>query len=193
MKVPNSLKVLLILGFIGLLGACSSSHMTRLSPGEQTNGPEPGKALINFMRPSSFGGAIQSTLYDGDTYIGTISANTRLCYQAEPGQHLFMIVGESADFMQANLLPNKTYYVNVAPRPGFLKSRFSLRPMNGQVPQDKIDKWVRATKEVKVNEKGKLWANQNAASVQNQKKKYLPKWNQKSEKDKQTLHPESGK
>lgn len=189
----KNLNLLLILVFIGSLGGCTSSHMTRLTPDEQTNGPDPDKALINFMRPASFGGAIQSALYDGDTYIGTISANTRLCYQAEPGQHLFMIVGESADFMQANLLPNKTYYVNVAPRPGFLKARFSLRPMNGQVPQDKIDKWVKATREVKVNEKGKLWANKNGASIQNLKKKYLTKWNQKSEKDKQTLHAESGK
>lgn len=186
-------KLLFIGSLISLLSACASNHMTQVPVEEQTTGPEAGKALIHFMRPTSFGGAIQSTLHNGDEYIGTISANTRMCYQADPGNHMFMIVGESADFLRAQLLPDKTYYINVAPRMGVWTARFSLRPMNGQVPQQQIDEWVNRTQEVVVNEKGERWAEKNQQRVQELKNKYLPRWQQKAERDKQTLHPESGK
>ncbi len=175
-----------------LLGACASNHMTVIPPEQQTIAPEEGKALIHFMRPTSFGGAIQSTIYDGDEYIGTVSANTRVCYQSDPGSHMFMVVGESADFLQAELLPNKTYYVNVQPRMGVWKARFSFRPMNGQVPKSDIDKWVKETKEVKINEQGRVWASKNKESVKKLKEKYLPKWNEKSDTIKQVLKAESG-
>jgi len=105
---------------------------------------------------------------------------------------MFMVVGESADFMQANLAADKTYFVNVSPRMGVWKSRFSLRPMNGQVQQEKIDKWVDATREVEVNEKGEQWAIKNMDSIITLKNKYYPVWNRKAEKDKQTLNIESG-
>lgn len=182
----------LLMSAVALLTGCASSHMSPVSQSEYTSGPEEGKALVTFMRPSSFGGAVQSYLYDGEKYIGTISAGTRMCYQAEAGEHMFMIAGESTDFLRATLAPNKTYYVNVAPRMGVWTARFSLRPMNGQVSQEKIDQWVKASKEVKVNEKGEQWALKNQAKIMKSKNKYLPEWNEKPEQDKQTLLLESG-
>jgi hypothetical protein len=84
--------------------------------------PEPGKALLVFMRPSGVGSGIQSTVYEvsGDEVriIGIVSAKTKIAYQAEPGKQLFMTVGESADFMSAELQPGRTYYASVAPRMG---------------------------------------------------------------------------
>ena len=185
-------RIFFILALSGFISGCASNHMTNVTPEQATLTPETGKALINCMRPTSFGGAIQSTIYDGDKYIGTVSANTRVCYQAEPGEHMFMVIGESADFLQANLAPDKTYFINVSPRMGAWKARFSLRPMNGQVPQEKIDKWIDATKEVEVNEKGEQWAIENKDSIQRLKNKYYPVWDKKAEKDKQTLKIESG-
>jgi hypothetical protein len=175
------------------LGACASNHMTPIPSERQTVSPANGKSLIHFMRPTSFGGAIQSTLYDGDDYIGTISANKRLAYQCDPGEHMFMIVGESADFMAADLIAGKTYYVNVQPRMGIGKARFSLNPMNGQVPQKKIDRWVQATREVEVNEKGEQWAIDHRDSIDNLKSRYLPKWEAKPVDQQQRLLPESGR
>jgi hypothetical protein len=177
------------------LAGCAhmSDHMNNVPSDQLTIAPEKGKALINFMRPSSFGGAIQSTLYDGDAYIGTVSQHTRLCYQAEPGKHMFMVVGESADFMEAELLANRTYYVNVAPRMGWWKARFSLVPLIGKVSQEQIDNWYSSTHEVKVNEKGLEWAKNKNEEIKQKKEEYLPKWLSKSEEDKQMLKADSGK
>ncbi len=176
-----------------LLAACASTHMTETATGQQVTGPAEGKALLYFLRPSMFGGAIQSTIYDGDQYIGTVSADTHIAYQAAPGPHMFMVIGENADFMQADLLPDKTYSAVVAPRMGMWKARFSLNPNNGQYSETQIQDWLKSTREVTVNDEGLRWARDNAASIQAKKAKYLPEWQSKPEAEKQILRAESGR
>jgi hypothetical protein len=176
-----------------LLGACASTHMTEVTEGQRASGPAPGKALIYVLRPSSFGGAIQSTIYDGDQYIGTVSANTHVAYQAEPGRHMFMVIAESADFLQADLVAGKTYSAIVAPRMGVWKARFSLIPNNGQYPDAEIQGWLKSTRQVVVNDEGRKWAQENAASIQEKKAEYLPKWQSKPDADKQILNASSGR
>jgi hypothetical protein len=168
------------------LSACASSHMVVVEEGARVTRPESGKALVYFLRPTSFGGAIQATLYDGDDYIGTISANTHIAYQAEPGKHLFMVIGESADFMQADLTAGKTYSAVVQPRMGIWKARFSFQPASGM---DQLG----ATKQVMLSEEGRVWSRENAASVKKKKAEYLPKWKEKPDSDKQALRAESGR
>ncbi len=169
-----------------LLSACASTHMAVVEEAAQITRPESGKALVYFLRPTSFGGAIQATIYDGDEYIGTISANTHIAYQANPGKHFFMVIGENADFMQAELTEGKTYSAVVMPRMGVWKARFSFQPGSGM---DQLG----GTKQVAVSEEGRVWARENADSIRDKKAEYLPKWQQKPDKDKQTLRAESGR
>jgi hypothetical protein len=182
-----------VIGLLFLLSACASSHMTKVPPDQFITEPTSGRALIHFMRPSSLGGAIQSTLYDGEEYIGTVSANTRVAYLAEPGHHMFMIVGESADFMQAELTAGKVYYALVAPRMGVWKARFSLNPVKATESQEKIKKWMNGTNQVSVNEKGLQWARNHKSDVLKMKERYLPKWMAKSDADKQILDASDGR
>lgn len=180
--------------FVGLLmTGCASTQMNAIPKDQLVTKPEPGKALVYFVRATSFGGAIQAPLFDDDQYIGTSSAKTIVPYQATPGAHMFMVVGESADFLQAELLPDKTYYAEVTPRIGAWKARFSLRPQNGQITDKQISGWEASCKQVKPNDKGFAWAKQNAGSVQKLKQEYLPKWQSKDNVDKQILRAESGK
>jgi hypothetical protein len=139
------------------------------------------------------GGAIQSTIYDGDQYIGTVSAGTHVAYHAEPGRHMFMVIGENADFMQADLLADKTYSAVVAPRFGMWKARFSLNPNNGEHADAQVQEWLKSTKQVTVNDEGLRWARDNAASIQQKKAADLPRWEAKPEGEKQILRAESGR
>jgi hypothetical protein len=173
-----------------LFSACASPHMTVVSGNTELK-PEPGKSLLVFMRPSSFGGAIQATIYDGTAYIATVSANTKIAYQAKPGKHMFMVIGESADFMQADLLEGKTYYAKVAARMGFWKSRFSFIPQNGQTSDENINEWLENTKLTRPNNLGLEWAKNNNVSIMKKHDKYLPAWENKTEK--QILYESSGK
>jgi hypothetical protein len=176
-----------------LLSACASTQMTEVVAGQQVTGPAPGKALVYFLRPSMLGGAIQSTIYDGDQYIGTVSAGTHVAYHAEPGRHMFMVIGENADFMQADLLADKTYSAVVAPRFGMWKARFSLNPNNGEHADAQVQEWLKSTKQVTVNDEGLRWARDNAASIQQKKAADLPRWEAKPEGEKQILRAESGR
>lgn len=176
---------------LALMSACSirSPHMTPVTSGAQIVRPGEGRALVFFTRPSSYGGAIQATIYDGDAYIGTVSGGTHVAYETTPGTHLFMVVGESADFMQADLLPDKTYYAGVHARMGVWKARFSFVPFNGSDVKHGRDE-VEDSRQVAVNDEGRRWATQNAPSITEKKRAYLPAWERKS--DQQTLHPDSG-
>ncbi|MGD8113210.1 hypothetical protein ACQEXU_21085 [Vibrio sp. TRT 21S02] len=187
-------KIAMILFVLITASGCAtqSNHMVKVAPENAITKPEEGKALVHFMRPSSFGGAIQSTVYDDSNYIGTVSAKTRLAYQAEPGKHMFMVIGENADFLEAELLADKIYYILVSARMGVWKARFSLNPASGEVPQEQIDNWFNSTSEVVVNESGLNWAKEKEKEIESLRSKYLPKWQQKDEEDKQRIKAESG-
>jgi hypothetical protein len=194
MKMINTMKRIAFVLTLGLLmTGCASTHMQVIPDDQRVTRPEQGKALIYFARPGSFGGAIQAPLYDGEKFIGVSSANTIVPYQADPGSHLFMVIGENADFLQAELLPGKTYYAQVTPRMGAWKARFSLRPQNGQIPDDEVAGWFKSCKQVKLNDSGLAWAEQNAASTKKMRDQDLPRWESKDNAEKQVLVAGSGK
>ena len=182
--------VLLLLP-LAMLSACSirSAHMTPMAARSGLVRPSEGRALVFFTRPSSYGGAIQATIYDSDTYIGTVSGGTHVAYETTPGTHLFMVIAESADFMRAELLPDKTYYAGVHARMGVWKARFSFVPFNGSDVERGRDE-VEDSRQVVVNERGQRWAVENARSVAEKKQEYLPAWERKG--NQQTLHADSG-
>lgn len=191
------MKTLIKLTFLVMItagiSACTSmsSHMTLVKNSPELK-PEPGKSLLIFIRPSTYGGLVQATIYDDTTYIGTVSANTKVAYQATPGKHMFMVISESADFMQADLTEGKTYYAQVAPRWGVWKSRFSFIPINGQVSTDDLNQWLKDTTLAKANAQGLNWAKSNQASILQKHDKYLIDWNNKKIGDKQKLFKSSG-
>lgn len=175
-----SIGLLLLAGLTG----CQSSLMTKAGNAEPK--PAPGKALVVFMRPSSFGGAIQSSVYDTgdkqDTFIGIVSAKTKIAYQAEPGDHLFMVVAENADFMVAHLDAGKTYYTLVSPRMGMWKARFSLLPIHNQagakysMQSADFREWMAKTDWVTVTPAAEQWYQEHAADIRAKKVDYLHRW-----------------
>lgn len=171
---------------------------------DQQAKPEPGKALVLFMRPSSVGFAIASSVYDApdeDTrFIGVVRSKQKMAYQAEPGMHRFMVIAENADFMDATLEAGKTYYVLIQPRMGVWKARFSLFPVHNHAdPGDTLQnpefaKWNAKTELVATSPAGLAWYEENKASVAEKKADYLTKWNRMlaSDRAELVLHPHDG-
>lgn len=177
--------LLLLAGVMG----CQSSLMVKPDIASSTMPtPAAGKALVVFLRPSMFGGAIQSSVYDtrGDSneFIGIVSTKNKLAYQAAPGEHLFMVVAENADFMIAHLDAGKTYYALISPRPGFWKARFSLLPIHNRadakysLKSSDFQDWMRKTSWVRVTPAARQWYQQNKASILEKQASYMRKWNQ---------------
>jgi hypothetical protein len=167
--------------------------------------PTAQSSRIVFLRPSSFGGAIQASLFDVSNdepkFIGVSSAKTRVVYDLPPGPHRLMVASEAADFMEAKLAPGKTYYAVVTPRMGAWKARFSLWPVkatssnefNFQNPD--FAGWVKNGKVVENTPAGEQWFTANAADIRKKQTEYLAVWKQKSAQElaERTLDEQDGR
>jgi len=110
--ITRCLKILFLATFLIIIGCSGTIKNMREIPDENlVIIPEQGKSVVIFMRPESFGYQIQSSVFEIKgklpALVGIIAAETKLAYRLDPGPHLFMVVGESADFMTADLAPNE--------------------------------------------------------------------------------------
>jgi hypothetical protein len=157
--------------------------------------PSETEAAVVFMRPSSLGYAVNSSVYDlsddDEKMVGIVSAKKKVPYITTPGEHLFMVIGESADFMAANLEPGKTYYALVTPRMGAWKARFSLKPVTKlEMVGKEFKDWDRVCAFEENSEDAVKWAKQNSRSIKAKRAEYFPKWKQKPDAEKPLLKSE---
>lgn len=191
----------LMLVFIAvLLTGCAGSikNMREVAADAPVLKPQQGEAMVVFMRPSGIGFAIQSSVFDivNDTpsLVGIVAAKTKVAYKTKPGTHLFMSVGENADFMTAELLPNKTYYAYVSPRMGMWKARFVLEPKTlKDLDEAGFKSDLEECKWVEVSTESQQWLSENMPSVQSKRAEYYADWQKKPEEEKLKLGPADGR
>ena len=186
--------LVLAIFFVALNGCVTPvAKMNHSELSEAVTTPAPGKALVIFMRPKALGYTVHATVYDDDKIIGTVPYNTKLPYMAEPGKHMFMVISESADFMQADLIAGKTYYAEVVGRMGWWRARFSLLPFSSKdLETQKVQDWIEKGQFVKNAESLYEWYRNNRASVLTKREKYFPEWKAKSDAEKPYLRSEDG-
>ena len=195
-------KIAAVLSFalLGLLAGCAGTvvNMRELPISQAPAAPEPGKAMIVFMRPSGLGSAVQSTVYevkdDNPLLIGIVAAKTRVAYQVAPGRYLFMTIGENADFMSAEVVAGKTYYVKVEPRMGMWKARFGLEPyrlkdLSGAAFSGELND----CKPVEKIAESDAWFQANLMSIRQKRSDYYADWMKLEEAKRPRLAPEDGR
>jgi len=194
-STSGPVKRLLIVACLFVLAGCASSHMADLADPGRTFEPADNEAMVVFMRPSIFGGAIQSAVYqvtdDGPEFIAIISSKRKFPYRTTPGKHRFMVVSESADFADAELLAGKTYYMLVTPRMGMWRARFSLKPIpKAEMQGSEFNEWLRDTTWVENTPSSQQWAQENEPSVRQKLTEKLSEWLNKEGRP--ALRPEDG-
>lgn len=195
MKMKSS--ILLLMAFSVIMTGCASSKMTPVTGGGEIYKPRENEATIIFMRPSFFGAAIQSSVFDVTTaenkFVGIVSAFSKVAYKTSPGVHLFMVVGESGDFLRVKFAAGKTYYAVVIPRLGFLKARFSLSPVRRhEMESGKFKDEIEDKNFVENTPESHAWARENGKSIQDKREEYWPKWIRKYGENSYGLSPEDG-
>ncbi len=187
MILRTTISAIFVLTFFG----CATPNMKLSQPTEMTITPNSGKALVYFIRPQKLGYLINAAVYDGEEFIGFISYNQKLPYLASPGEHRFMVISEAADFMDAELLPNKTYYAQVIPRMGAWRARFSLLPVTkNEIYTSRVKAWIEKAQLIENKPSAYDWAKENRASVLEKKEAYLKKWLEKDKDQRPYLHPD---
>lgn len=170
-----------VISFTGCSGSISNMQVAQVNKIEK---PKEGESKIVFIRPSSMAYAIQSSVFkiedNEPKMVGILAAKKKLSYDLKPGKHLFMVVGESADFMSAEVKEGKTYYALVTPRMGLWKARFSLKPVDSKESKN-LNEYIANTQLVEVNEDTKQWALNNKDSIKSKYVDYHVKWMEKDE------------
>jgi hypothetical protein len=179
------------------LGACGGAAMMKA---DQEPTIRQGEAMVVFMRSSFVGSAISASVFDVSgpeaKFIGIVNNGTKIAYPVTAGEHTFMVVSESADFMQAKILPGRTYYALVTPRMGVWKARFSFRPVRqNELSGSEFAGWNSSTHFVVNSPETQNWAAQNKADVASKRNQYWPEWNSKPANDRasQSLNPDDGR
>lgn len=194
----NYLKSLLLFILIGFgLSACAPINTTKLTYSNITNTTATpfaqNKAQVHFLRPNMLGWPNHAAIYDDSAFIGFVPHNGQLTYQADPGEHLFMVTGESADFMKADLIEGRTYYVQVQPRMGVWGARFSLIPVvKDDITSAQVQEWLTNAARVENNDAAYKWAEKNKKDEMEKKKKYYKTWMEKSNEDRPYLQSTDG-
>jgi hypothetical protein len=192
-----------MLATVLVASGCASSKMID-APQQELVTPPTDKAQVIFLRHSFVGSAIQAVIYDatdgGAEFIGILSNEKMLAHQVDPGKHVFMVVSEAADFMEAELLGGKTYYAIVTPRMGAWRARFSMSPVrNGgpgefQFDSDEFRGWINDAEFSQNTPESYAWAEENRSSVLQKQSEYWEVWQQKSPEDlaERTMNPDDG-
>jgi hypothetical protein len=199
LSLISSISIVVVLA--SLISGCAGTikNMREVPADRAEFTPEKGNAVIVFMRPSGMGFAIQSSVFEikdnnPSTLAGIVAAKTKVAYRVEPGKHLFMVVGESADFMTADIQPNKTYYAYVTPRMGVWKARFSLEPKHkADLNTSDFSSALADCKWVEKSPDSDKWMLDNLDSIKSKRADYYPDWLQQPENERPHLLPEDGK
>lgn len=114
-----------------LLGAVSIPIATAADKKTGIPNPQPGQAQIVFMRSSQVNLLVSTDVYDVTggpaKYVGKLKNNRKVVVDVPPGDHVFMVGNVPwLDFMKASVLPDKRYFVIVAPH---WPTNFSPKPV----------------------------------------------------------------
>jgi hypothetical protein len=182
----------LVLGVAAMSAVGCAGAVKNMQPVANVNTvAAPTEAVVVFLRPSGVGYAVQTSVFEVNEgvpsrLVGIVAAKKKVVYRTTPGPHTFMVIGESADFMYADLAPGRTYYALATVRPGFWKARFSLKPVTPAEHGD-LTGWLADSEWVAVNADSERWAAENAADIEKKRSAYLAKWLQKPEADRPFL------
>jgi hypothetical protein len=107
------------------------------APGQNLATPPEGKSLVYFIRSSGTGAVVNFKYFDGEKYLGKFSGKNYFIYECEPGEHVFWVASENRDFIEADLLPDKVYFIEARPTVGAFKSAVKLLPLANDDPESR--------------------------------------------------------
>ena len=99
-------------------------------PGETAlTTPPSGKALVNFHRPSSYGGGADFKIFDRENLIGNVRGGCLFQYVCDPGEHVFVGTSQSTSVVRADLDADRVYDIVVNVGMGFTRPSITFEPI----------------------------------------------------------------
>lgn len=92
----------------------------------------PDKALIYVIRPTHYGGTVQTKLGVDGKWVGVNRMMTYFYFTLEPGPHYFCSQAENRSLLSLVVEPGKTYYLQQKIRMGMFKAQNDLQLLDEQ-------------------------------------------------------------
>ena len=124
------------------LTSCGSSLMV---PATKINEAPASHALVTFIRTTSYGGAIDYEIWDGETFIGMLDPKSYIQYEATPGKHTFLAFMDEWSYVSATLEAGKRYFIigNISMGITDMKQVFKgIHKDDPEYGQQDIDLWL---------------------------------------------------
>ncbi|HEV2489939.1 MAG TPA: DUF2846 domain-containing protein [Candidatus Acidoferrales bacterium] len=102
-----------------------------------------GEAMVYVVRPTHYGGSIQTKLSMDGNWMGVNLANSYFVFLADPGEHKFCSQSENASRITLTLEAGKTYFLQQHIRMGFFKAQNELTQLDDKTGPDALKKCKR--------------------------------------------------
>ncbi len=140
--------------------------------------PPAGKALVNFHRPTGYGGQVLYPIFDGaGKFICDLPGRSAYQYACEPGKHLFIGWAEHVTVLEAEVVANKTYDVMVDVGMGWGQANIKMTPLAKDDPRrTKLAEFEKREKQVVAIQKNDhviQYEQKNQARIQQIKSDFL--------------------
>lgn len=112
------------LSILLLLAITSAAFAQEIPP------PPAGMSTVYFFRTSSLGAAINFSYFDSTRLIGRFNGPKYIRYDCRPGAHLFWARSENKDFIEADLQPDKIYFILAVPQMGAFKAAVQIEAVD---------------------------------------------------------------
>lgn len=164
--------------FFGTISAIASEKyiVQKDKPFDDARRPASGKALIYFVRSQVMGAAVKVKLYADGKFLGIVMSHTYVAYECDPGKHEFIAAAENAGFLEADVLPDKIYIVQVSIHVGAFKARTHFETARtGSDALQEIEKIKDKLHVITTTDEGIAWANEKDADFQATIKRFRDK------------------
>ena len=112
--------------------------------------PPSGKAIVNFHRPSNWGGAERFAIFgqDGKMLID-LPGGCEFQYVCDPGEHVFIAWADHVTVIKADVAADKVYDIMIDIGMGWVRGNIQLIPLvKGDERRDKLADYERREKKV---------------------------------------------
>ena len=122
--------------------------------------PEPERALVYVVRPTSIGAAIKSFFFMDDEVLGVNRGSSYFFTQVPPGKHVFWSKSENVDALEIQVEAGKTYYIQQHVQIGGFRARTKLEVLGEAAGKEALGK---CKKHGTITEKGRAKGREHVA------------------------------
>jgi hypothetical protein len=133
----KKLPYLLLLSLLAcLVGAGCGSIPKTTKRVARISQPPLGKALVNFHRPSNYGGGRLIAIFDGNgKMLMDLPGGTLFQHVCDPGEQVYAVWADHVTVVKGDLAPDKIYDIMVDVSMGWVQANIVLTPLSKDDPR----------------------------------------------------------